>query len=257
MNRFFKILFYGALVIGAFVFYLQRNDRVEVDAEEIHEYDLPTSDESIFSEEQYVLMESGNFHSIKIYGNYKVYLSNESSSKYRIGTEENTKNQLSSQIRDGVLIIRSGKKPFRNSSGIRLYIAAPEFRYIGVHGAVDLKSEEELESRELELSISGAGDVELELEVKDLDISISGAGDVELEGEAEEVQVSISGAGNIEAFGLKAENMKLSLSGAGKAEVYATDKLDIGLSGAGSVKYKGSPNVNKRVSGFGTIKRVD
>lgn len=259
MKRFFQILFYGALTVGIFAYYYSDNDRDEIEVEHVHEheFDVDYKSSEHHVESRSVMKQTGDFHSVDIHGNYQVFLTQGNTSEFKIESEGSHDSEVRSEISNGVLKIYSEKKSFRGDSKVKIYVEAPIYKKLGVHGAVSLKSEETLEVEDLEVVISGAAETKLDLDADEINIRISGAGEVKLSGEAEELEVSISGAGDIRAYDLVAEEIKVSISGAGNANVHATEELHVSVSGAGSVSYKGSPNVNKRVSGFGSVKQVN
>lgn len=257
MTRFLKILFYGALTIGIFAFYYLRDDRVKVEVEHVYEHRHSSEHSSDHEETYEVIKEGGDFHSLDIHGNFEVFISQGSHSEYKIESEHKVKDRIRTEINNGVLKIYTEKMRWKDLDEVQIFIEAPTYRKIGVHGAVSLKSQETLNVEDLEVAISGAGEAKIDLNAEELEVKISGAGEVKLSGNAEDVDLAISGAGEIKAYDLVAEELKVSISGAGDAKVHATEELDVRVSGAGNVQYKGSPKVNKRISGFGNVKAVN
>lgn len=103
--------------------------------------------------------------------------------------------------------------------------------------------------------VSGAGDLNVDgVYSTQLDLSISGAGDVRASGQVNQITAKISGAGSADLQELQAEHAKVKISGAGDIDVFATDSIDARVSGAGSVNCFGKPqNVKQHVSGVGSI----
>lgn len=114
----------------------------------------------------------------------------------------------------------------------------------------------ELPARALRhVRISGAGTVALEkLGQRELELKISGSGDIEAKGTVERVSAEISGSGNVRLADLAIKRLKTKISGSGRVEAGPTDEADIHLSGAGTVKLLTRPaTLHTKVSGSGRI----
>ncbi len=113
--------------------------------------------------------------------------------------------------------------------------------------------------------IKGSGNMDLDFqETKSVNTSISGSGNITLRGKANESDLSISGSGNIKAFSLQVIKSKVNISGSGKIEVFATDtntpsqaEVDVKISGSGNVFVKGNAIVDSDILGSGKVERVD
>ncbi|HVM89571.1 MAG TPA: head GIN domain-containing protein [Puia sp.] len=160
---------------------------------------------------------------------------------------------------DGDRVIIRNKHGFdlESSDGMSITVSAPKFRKISVSGAGDIVGENKITgSDDLELNLSGAGNIKMDVDVPKLSADISGVGSMYLKGQTKDVELSISGAGSAHCYDLLAENNKVEISGVGSAEVYASVKLDAQVSGAGSVNYKGNaPEVKQHVSGVGSVNK--
>jgi hypothetical protein len=138
------------------------------------------------------------------------------------------------------------------------YIAAPEYKEIGVSGSGDLVSDNALSgTNPLELHVSGSGDIKMQVNFPKVSAEVSGSGDIMLKGEAKDFDADMSGSGKIKCFDLITDNTKLELAGSSDAEITANKAIDISVSGSGSVRYKGNASVSQHVSGSGDIKKVD
>jgi hypothetical protein len=86
-------------------------------------------------------------------------------------------------------------------------------------------------------------------------ISLNGAGTFKINsGNTVDLDYTLSGTGNIDAQKFQAENITISHSGVGNAKIWATNTLTGTLSGVGNISYKGSPKLNMKRTGLGTIK---
>lgn len=88
-----------------------------------------------------------------------------------------------------------------------------------------------------------------------LDLNISGSGDILLNNalDANEVELTISGSGNIELDKLNSKRADVSISGSGDAHIKVQDQLTARISGSGKIYYLGSPTIDSHISGSGKL----
>ena len=200
------------------------------------------------------------FKTLEVSGNENVYVSQGETASLKIEGDENLLSLIEVVQEGEKLSIR--QKPGFNiqpTRELRIYAKAPVFSKIDVSGACNIIGESRISNPEnLELEVSGAGDIKMEVDAPRLNAEISGSGSVYLKGQTREVEIGLSGAGHAHCYELMAEDTRVDISGAGDAEVYASVKLDAEVSGAGSVSYKGNASsVNQHVSGAGSVKKAD
>jgi hypothetical protein len=201
-----------------------------------------------------------NFKSVEVGGSINVYLSQGSPSSVKLEGDENILKYVEVYQEGDRLIIKNKDGYDLDPSGnMRVYVTAPVFDRVEASGASDIIGQGKISNpNDLEISISGAGDVKLELDAPRLKADISGSGSLHLKGETKDTEISLSGVGSAHCYDLLSENTKVDISGAGSAQVYASVGLDAQVSGVGSIHYKGNPaNVKQDVSGAGSISKGD
>lgn len=153
----------------------------------------------------------------------------------KISAEENLLGYIRTTVKGNTLVIDT-RKNISPRKGIRIEITTPSLT---------------------DLEVSGVSDIDVEnINGDEFDVSLSGAGSVNLRWDVERFRAELSGAGNIDARDLKAKEVRISVSGAASADVYATKYLDASVSGVGSIEYYGNPEKTKtNVSGVGSINR--
>ena len=126
---------------------------------------------------------------------------------------------------------------------------------IKLSGSSRIKLTDELHTDELDIDISGSGDVSGRVICELLVAEISGSGRITLSGKCEnKIDMLISGSGSFYGYDLKCENARVNISGTGNAEIYVVDDLKAKVSGMGKITYKGKPvSVDKTVTGLGKI----
>jgi len=198
-------------------------------------------------------IEPGDFREIQLGGNFEVILKKSDAPAVIITTDENLMDYIQVENIGSTLEIRSNRK-LRPSDNSTITIEYTELDRIEVQGAASLRTENELVSDYLRMSMSGAGDVDMDVDLGRLELDISGVGAVELRGNAEEQSISMSGAGGYDGNELRSRICNVSISGVGGAEVYVTDELNATVSGVGGVSYRGNPSdVRSDISGLGSV----
>jgi len=106
------------------------------------------------------------------------------------------------------------------------------------------------------LDISGSGQADVKGLTQDqLQVRISGSGDVSGQGTADDLDLRISGSGSYRGPELKSKHARVGVSGSGNAVVSASETLNANVSGSGTVEYVGDPQVTQNVSGSGSVRR--
>ena len=136
---------------------------------------------------------------------------------------------------------------------LRIIITMPQIRNLDVSGSGLIFGENTFDVDEIDLRVSGSGDIDLALDANEVDSRISGSGEVRLEGITDDFDFEISGSGDYEAFNMEARTGDVEISGSGNAEVFVTDRLDVEISGSGDVFYRGRPILNVEISGSGRV----
>jgi hypothetical protein len=178
----------------------------------------------------------------------------------KVEADDNLLPQLSTEVRDGKLIIenneRDWSKRVNSSETITITITVKDLREIDLSSAGALHVNG-LKTDELTLVLSGAGEMTLkELDLQKFDIILSGAGDINADGTADEMNLRISGFGSFDGKDLEALKAEVHITGAGDAHVRVKNDLTASVSGAGSINYYGSPHVVQNISGAGSVKQA-
>jgi hypothetical protein len=106
------------------------------------------------------------------------------------------------------------------------------------------------------LRLGGTGDTLLENVSTDrLELEINGSGTIIARGKVRELEVILSGSGDVEADELVTEQCVAKLEGAGDITVHTTGVLTAEINGAGDIVYSGNPlKTIKNINGAGRIK---
>lgn len=148
-------------------------------------------------------------------------------------------------------------KNVKNAKPVTIYITLPKFSDIAFSGSGSISTKGKFSGLgDLDIAMSGSGDIQLEVEADDIDLAMSGSGDVELSGSGKSLDVAISGSGNVDATSLPVSGCAVAISGSGDVKVHVNGDLEVAISGSGNVKYKGSANVESWTSGSGSVVKM-
>jgi putative autotransporter adhesin-like protein len=117
---------------------------------------------------------------------------------------------------------------------VKVTISAPQVRHFSISGASNL-------------DIAG-------YDQDELDLSVSGKGEIHAKGKAHDVKLDISGNGDADLGGVASDSAEADISGAGRAVLAPASAADLRISGAGEIELKTHPaKVNTDISGLGRI----
>jgi hypothetical protein len=175
----------------------------------------------------------------------------------RIEGDESDIRDLITEVKDGFLQVKYENWRIRHSK-LTLYITSKELENVKVSGSADFMVEKPLSSDEMELGLSGSGNIKFsKLESDEVDVQISGSGGAEIDdGTADEIEIRISGSGRFMAEGFEVSECDVAISGSGNVRIAVKDELDAKLSGSGKVYYRGNPRVNSVASGSGKVEAL-
>ncbi|GAB5550552.1 MAG: head GIN domain-containing protein [Saprospiraceae bacterium] len=185
-----------------------------------------------------------------------VYLRQGSKTELVVKAQENIIDNIDLKM-DGSHLKITYDRPVWKSKGIDIYITVPSLNKIGVSGSGDIQADEKFSNLgDLQVAVSGSGNVKFECDAKDVETRVSGSGNISIKGKGTSFSSRVSGSGNVRASDFEVADAKISVSGSGNVYVFATESLEASVSGSGDVKYKGKPRVKAKSSGSGNIAAI-
>ena len=216
----------------------------------------------------------------------KLYLRQGSPQKVEIQGKKSVLDEIETDVDGSRLVI--GKEGNWNNwnwgkdDEVTVWITVKDIEGLSVAGSGDLIGENKIVAKDLDLAVSGSGNLRIEadasgdmeadvsgsgdLEVKgkcrnynsdvsgsgkvimamtvqeDADFGISGSGKIEASGTAKTVKTSISGSGKVLAANLETNSCNIRISGSGDVQINVKNEIDAVISGSGSVSYRGNPS---------------
>ncbi len=169
--------------------------------------------------------------------------------------DENLHEYITVEREGSVLRIGSERNIYRAKSRL-VEVSLPELDRIKISSAGDVEAETDFKCKDLDISISSAGDLKLGVDADEIHVSISSSGDCDIWGTAKSLDADLSSAGDLNAFDLICDFVDVSASSAGDASVYAEKEISMRASSAGNIYYKGDANVkHSSTSSAGSIER--
>jgi hypothetical protein len=177
----------------------------------------------------------------------------------QISVDENILPLVDIHVRNNRLIISQNSVSILKPSQFKIYTNSRNISKVKICGSGNFYMEKEVNTGNMEIHISGAGDVKADsLYCESLKLTISGTGEAEIKGATSHGEFHVSGAGDIKAFDYLVNNLICSISGAGGINAFVSESLNVSISGTGNLKYKGNPGkMTNHVSGAGDIRKVE
>jgi hypothetical protein len=189
-----------------------------------------------------------------------VHLKQGNTQSVEVKGKESTLGKLITEVSNRKLVIRYPNESFFskwNPGTVDVYVTIPQIDGLSISGSGSILSDGMIESRILDVMVSGSGDVKLgDLKAEKVSATLSGSGNIHLLGKqsADEFKAVISGSGNIKASDFPANNVDVKIVGSGNCRVNSVKKLFVRLAGSGNVSYRGNPTIDSSVAGSGTVK---
>jgi hypothetical protein len=176
----------------------------------------------------------GNFKGLDAGGAFQVEVTCRKEAGLEITGDDNLLKYIKTEVRDGILYIKTEGVKLESKEPLRVVITAPELGNFNISGASKVKV--------------------ADLKAGAVKINLSGASQMAARGAAQSLVVDVSGASRLDGKDLQASKVDVNASGASKADVYASADLQADASGASSVNYYGNPkNVSPKASGASRV----
>ena len=198
----------------------------------------------------------GAFSKINLKCHANVYLTQGSPASLKVEGSQEDLSILETDVEGETLEIEM-KKNHHSSETIKIYVTLPSLQAVHISGSGDVMGQNTIAAGELDLKISGSGNIKMDVKTTQLMSSASGSGDMELSGSSNITKLSVSGSGTIKSYGLESQNADVSVSGSGDCMLTVKNNLYAHLTGSGNIFYKGKPGVNIEKTGSGKFSHVE
>ncbi len=232
------------------------------------------------------------FNAITSVGSVDVFVRQGDAFSVVVRADGNLLNYIKTEVKNNTLVISVTKNIWRAKT-LEVHITMKTLQKVVLSGSGDFYCKSPFSVQNLQLVLSGSGDVKAALEAKNVHIKVRGSGDVEVSGIRGNLDIDVRGSGDVDAYGLQLENCSLNVlgsgdvklkgrtaqltakilgsgdleagglsavsvmvsnAGSGDMSVHAIDKLEATLAGSGDLGYTGNPAVLKvSASGSGKV----
>jgi hypothetical protein len=202
-----------------------------------------------------------NFENVEISNAFGFDITRSDNYSVTISAHQNLFDHMDIKKSGDTLILRMKPGSYTNSD-TRAVISMPDLRSLNVSGASRGSVKGFKSNNSLNITSSGASQVEVDLEAgktqaevsgaskltgslvaQDYSFNISGASTCEISGSAAQGNIEVSGASRFNSQNFKMQNTTVSVSGASTAKIFTSGTLNIEASGASTVTYSGAPQI--------------
>lgn len=223
-------------------------------------------------------MNFNNFQQVEAGWAFEVEISQASSYRVSVTTNDNLFDYIDISNRGGTLVIGLRGRTSYVRTTQKVTITMPDLKGVTLTGASKGKISGFSSNNPLNVELSGASSLEMDgiktgdaefvlsgasrtsgnASTADVRFELSGASVAEISGSASNMVVGVSGASRALLVDFKVNDATVNLSGASQATIQATGRLDAELSGASQLRYTGHPTLGRiSTSGGSSIRPVE
>lgn len=199
-----------------------------------------------------------NFDRIKVEGAIQLLMVQDSSYHIRIAADSNIIKLVKADVSSDELKLKLDEDRYCGTDSIMIRVGVGELRALKLDGAVKAVAEGRIYADDLELSISGAADVNMNLSARKVVTRVDGVGKIALSGQAGVHELKINGTARVEAFDFIVGVYHIDTDGTGKANINVLNELKVKTSGSSEIYYRGNPKkVEEKKSGAAKLQKVN
>lgn len=200
---------------------------------------------------------TSDYDAVKCAGSFDYILVAGNEGQIKLEGESNLLPYVITEVKNGSLYIKTEKgknlSPSKNQT-IKITIPFKDLDQVSLSGSGDLWNTDTITSSNLEVYLSGSGDIILDIATKNATGKVTGSGDLTLKGSTTDLIAGVTGSGDFHGFNLQATNADVSVTGSGDVEIVCNGHLKARVTGSGDVEYKGNPkSEDSKVTGSGSI----
>jgi hypothetical protein len=163
---------------------------------------------------------------------------------------------IRTDVTNGILKIDATSPIPPITTPLTIFVSVTDINSITNRGAGTVLSSAPLNTKALNVTLLGAGSIDIAVNVTQLTTQVSGVGTVLLRGNATTHTAMLTGVGSLRSYELQTDTTTVSITGVGSAEVTAVNALTVNISGTGSVNYHGSPQLTVQRTGLGVVQKT-
>jgi hypothetical protein len=200
------------------------------------------------------------FHGVEVSGGVDLYISSGPASVSVSAANTNIRDHMVTEVVHGILRIHleNNWRPGVSNPKMNAYVTVTGLDNLEASGGGDIYIQPEMTVGNLDVNLSGGGNMNGKLNADKLNINQSGGSNVKLTGKVKDLNVDASGGGNLEGYDLVTDNASIHASGGSNTEITVNKELRVVASGGSDVYYKGHALVREiKSSGGGSVTHKD
>lgn len=194
-----------------------------------------------------------DFDAIDVSGGFDVVLVQGNSEEVTLTAQENLFEYITVSVDQGTLKIYT-ENNIMSTRQMKARIAFKNIGKLRVSGGGDVTGETEVNVPDLDVELSGGGDLTTTIKTDELRCHISGGGDAKIDGNIKYYFLELRGGGDVEST-VAAENIDCNISGGGNIDLRSKEMVStatIDINGGGNVNADiNAEKLNISVSGGG------
>ena len=191
-----------------------------------------------------------DFKGVAVNNGINLLLSQGTTEKVVVETDENVLPYIRTDVSDGVL--RIGVKGNINSTKcMNVYVTVKELNSLEAGSGSRIKTENKIQAGNLKVSASSGTNMVAEFDCSNLDVSASSGSSVVISGSAKSIAADSSSGSAVVAPDMKAEKGDISASSGSAVVVQVTKELKANASSGGHITVTGNPSVRDTDSSSG------
>lgn len=201
------------------------------------------------------------YHAIEVSGGIDLYLSQGDESVAVAASESRFRDRISTEVKNGVLIIRYDNNSNMNftwgNKKLKAYVSFKDLDKLQGSGGSDIFVEGSVKLNALALRMSGGADFFGRVEAGELKVNASGGSDVKMSGSVKNLDIEASGGSDFLGYELAADVCSLQASGGSDIYITVNKELSAMASGGSDIHYKGEGVIKEiKSGGASTVKKV-
>lgn len=174
--------------------------------------------------------------------------------KVTLRVDDNLVDRLDVRVVDQTLHLRLESGTSVRHATLHADVFVPSLSGIELSGASKVHLLREFAIDVLEVSLSGASEIDGSLQCGSGSVTLSGASTARFSGSVGILVLEASGASDMDAERLEVDKLTVALSGSSSATISVTGTISAEVSGASSLRYRGHPRFTKKdISGASSI----
>ena len=189
-----------------------------------------------------------NYSTLKVSSAFNAYVTfSDTEESIRIEANENLHDKIIVKKEGSKLIIRLKQfTSIRGNATLNAYIVTKDISKFEINGASNVALENEWDTQNAKIEVSGASDFSGEIRSDRMDIEMSGASSTAIYGSIDTMYTDLSGSSDLSDYDLSVNKLNIELSGASEAFLTVNESIVIEASGASVMNYRGNAIITRK-----------